>query len=119
VLKSGDVGRRRWRRSANEILKHPVSTNHGRGAGRVGGDHQNASLTKQSATMALFVNANPAKPSAVHVGNPIVFCETLIEIGMVRLDQIENAAILAKHARKEQLCLLPERLPQIVVKIRV
>ena len=44
--------------------------------------------------------------------------ETLVQEGVVRLQQIEHVAILAHDALEKQLGFLPESLSQIIVEIR-
>ena len=48
----------------------------------------------------------------------IVFGQPLIEVGIVRLQQIHHRVVPADQAPDEQFRLLTERLPQIVIEIR-
>jgi hypothetical protein len=43
--------------------------------------------------------------------------QTLVHEGVIRAQQVQHAAVLANHAVDEQLGLLTERLPQVVVEI--
>src|SRR5262249_35597092 len=67
--------------------------------------------------MTFAVQRNSAELTAVHVRDPIVFGEPLVEKRVVGFQKIEDAAVLAHDILEEQLRFLPQRLPQIVVNI--
>ena len=48
-----------------------------------------------------------------------MFRQALVEECIVCREQLEHAAIFAQNAVHETLCFLPERLPQVIVKIRI
>ena len=63
-------------------------------------------------------SVDAAEAAAVDVRNAVVLREPLVEERVVGLQQVEHAAVLAQDALEEQLRLLPERLPQVVVEVR-
>ena len=46
-----------------------------------------------------------------------MLCEALVDEGVIRIQQIDHAAVLADDAVEEHLRFAPERLPKIVVEI--
>ena len=63
------------------------------------------------------VERDAAEAAAVDVRDAVVLGEPLVEERVVRLEQVEHAAVLAQDALEEQLRLLAERLPQVVVEV--
>src|SRR5215468_9552851 len=114
-----DVGRRRWRRGAEDVLQHENSAKYGRCPRRIRGHRQHAALPQQPATMAFGCERHTAEPAAIHVGNSIVFCQPFIEEGIIRADQAEHAAILTQYAVEEELGFLPEGLPQVIIEVAI
>src|SRR5687768_10761118 len=95
-----------------------MTANHGRGTRRVRRDGQNTRVTQEPAAMTLLVHGDSPKLTAVHVRDPIMFSEPLVEKRIVGLNQIKHTAILTQNAVEEKLCLLPHRLSKVVVKVR-
>ena len=62
-------------------------------------------------------SVDAAEAAAVDVRDAVVLREPLVEERVVRLQQVEHAAVLAQDALEEQLRLLAERLPQVVVEV--
>ena len=50
-LDGGHVRRRWWRGLADDVLEHPLATQHGRGGRAIGGDLQHAALRHHATTM--------------------------------------------------------------------
>src|SRR5438093_5141792 len=73
------VWRRRWRRSAEDILQNPLASQNRRSADRVGSDRENASLPKQSATYAVVRQRDAPEVAAIHIRNFVVFREPVIQ----------------------------------------
>ena len=118
VVQRRHIGRRRWRRRPKKVLEDPLAPNHRRGARGVGRNGQNASLAQQAAALPVGAERDAAKAIAVDMGDAVMLGEALVEEGVVRLEQIEHAPVLAKHALDEKLRFLPEGLAQIVVEVR-
>src|SRR5262249_45254987 len=73
----------------------------------------------QAATLAIGSQGHQAEVAAVDIRNPIVPGQAFVQKGVVRLDQFEDAAILAQHVVEKELGLLAERLTEIVIEVRV
>ena len=117
VLQRGDIGQRRRRRHAQQVVEDELAPDHRRGARRVRRDHQNARLAQQAAASGVFVEIDASEAAAVHVRDAVVLREPFVHVGVVRVQQIERAAILAQDALEEQLRLLLERLTEVVVEV--
>ena len=61
---------------------------------------------------------NTAELVAVNALDPVVLSQALIEKGVVRPQQIDDAAILAQRAFDHELGFLRKRLPQVLVESR-
>ena len=46
-----------------------------------------------------------------------MFGKPLIQVSMIRFQEVEHAPILAQDAFKQQLCLAAEGLPEVVVEV--
>ena len=75
-------------------------------------------MAEQTASQGGAVESNPAEVTAVNVRNAVVLGQSLIQISVVGLQEIDDTAVFAHHFVEQELCLLPERLTQIVVKVR-
>ena len=74
-------------------------------------------MAEQSPADAVWRQGDAPESFAVHVGDPIMSCESLVEKCVVCIEEIENAAILSNNAFKEELGLLLERLAQVVIEV--
>ena len=118
LVQRRDVRRRRRRRHAQDVVEDPLAADDRRRARRIGGDQQNAALAQQPAARRIRVERDAAEAAAVHVRDAVVLGQPLVDERVVRAQQVEHAPVLAHHAFNEQLRLLPERLPQVVVEVR-
>src|SRR5262249_400500 len=64
-----------------------------------------------------FVKRYPAKLRSVNARDAVMLRQPLVEKGIVRVEQIENTAILAEYALKKQFCFAAKGLTQTLVKI--
>ena len=64
------------------------------------------------------VHCNAAKLVAVNALDPVVLGQALIDEGVIRFQQIDDAAILAQRAFDEEFRFLRHRLAQILVEVR-
>ena len=117
VLERRHVRRRRRRRRAEDVFEDPLAADHGRGAGRVRGHRQDAPLAEQAAPHAVVAELDAAEVAAVDVRDAVVLGQALVQERVVRLQQVEHAAVLAQDALEQQLRLLAEGLPQVVVEV--
>ena len=117
VLERRHVRRgRRWRR-AEDVLEDPFAADHGRRAGRVGGHGQDAPLAEQAAPHAVVAELDATELAAVDVRDAVVLGQALVQERVVRLQQVEHAAILAQDVLEQEFRLLAEGLPQVVVEV--
>src|SRR5438477_6439621 len=110
------VRRRRWRRRAEEVLEQPLSANHRRCAVPIGTHRQDAPLTKKTEP-SLVGQPDAPEMVAVHIRNPVVPRELLVQERVVRGQELADAVILPHLAVEEKLRFLLHRLPQVVVEI--
>ena len=97
LIQQRDVGWRRRRRCAEDVVEQPAAAQHRRRAVRIRRDGQDAALTEQPAPHAVGEGDAP-EVAAVHVRDPVVAGEPLVHERVVRGDQIDDAAILAQLA---------------------
>ena len=71
---------------------------------------------RRSATSGIEPDA--PEVAAVNARDAVVAAEPLVDERVVGSEQVEDAAILADEALDEELGLLPERLPQVLVELR-
>ena len=115
-LERRHVGRRRQRRRAEQVVQDPFAAHHRRGSIGVRGDHEDAALPEQ--TLPRFVgHGHAAKLAAVHVRDPVVLRDAFVHERVVGGHQVEHVAVLAHDAAEEQLRLVLQTLPQVVVEI--
>ncbi len=117
VLQRRHVRRGRRRRRAEDVLEDPLAADHGRRAGRVGGHGQDTPLAEQAAPHAVVAELDASEVAAVDVRDAVVLGQALVQERVVRLQQVEHAAILAQDALEQEFRLLSEGLPQVVVEV--
>ena len=114
-LQVENVGRRRRRRRAQQVLENPLAALHHRGPVGVRRHRQDAALPQQPAAVGIG-QRHPAELRAVDIRDAVVLGQALIEEGVVGVQQFQHAAVFAQDALEEQLGLLPERLAQALVE---
>src|SRR5439155_4647577 len=67
--------------------------------------------------MAICIERHLAKLAAENMRKAVVPGQSLIEICVIHLDQIEYAAVLTDNALEQQLGFLSHRLAEVIVKI--
>ncbi len=67
---------------------------HRRGAVGIRRNGQNTALPQQAAAMRILVQVHAAEACAVDVGNSVVLGQPLVEVGVLRAQQVEHAAVL-------------------------
>ena len=117
LIKRRHRRRRSRRRRPQHILQHQHPAQHRRCPRRIRGYRQNTPLSQQAPTPAIRRQSHSPEPAAINARNPIMPRQTLIQKRVIRLQKRPNTPVFAQHAIKEQLRLLPETLPQIIVKI--
>ena len=92
---------------------------HGRGAVRLRGQRQDAPLPSSPRRSSNCRELHAPEVAALDVRDPVVLRQPLVDEGVVGIEQIQDAAVLAQDAVEEQLRLLDEGLAQVVVEIRI
>src|SRR5262249_38838010 len=80
-------------------------------------DRQKTTLAQNTTAWTCGVQRNPAEVTATDVRNAIVLSQPFINERVVRIEQIDNAAILANDAFEEHFGFPPEPLPKIVIEV--
>ena len=106
-LNAFDVGRRRRRRRAEDVLENPRAAQHRRRAVGVRRGQQHAALAEQPPAIRIG-QRHAAELLAAHVRNAVVQRQPLVHERVVRGQQVEHAAVLAHDALDEQLDLFAE-----------
>src|SRR5688572_31600708 len=118
VVQQRDVrGWRRWRR-AEHVVEQPPAAQDRRRTVRIGSHGEDTALTEQAAPYAVAEGDSP-EVASVHVRDPIVAREPLIDERIVRRQQIDDAAVLAQLRGDEQSRLLTERLTEVLVEVGI
>ena len=117
LLERRHVGRRKRRRAAEQVLQDPLAALHGRRAIRVGGDEQHAALAEQTAA-GIAWNRDAPEVGAVDVGDAVVPGQTLVHERVVRIQKVQDGAVLAQDAFEQHLRFALKSLAQVVVEIR-
>src|SRR5262245_19399531 len=115
-LQIGHVWRRRRRRRAEQVFKNPFAPLDYRRAVRVRGYGQDAALPQQPAAVRI-AQRDAAELRAVDAANAVMFGQSLIQESVVRVQQIEGAAVLAQDALEEELSFATEGLSQSLVEV--
>ena len=120
ALERRHVFRRGGRRRAEDLFEDPLAALHGGRAVGVGRRRQDARLGEDAAAFALG-QGHPdeiAGTARFDVADPIQFGEGAVEVGEVRVDDVEDAAILAHDLGQEQFRLPHHRSAQGVIELR-
>ena len=118
VFERGNVGWwRRWR-CAEDVRKEPPSAHRHRRAIGIGGDRQDARLAEEPAAWAIGERDAP-EMAAVHIANPVMRGEPLVQKRIVGRQQLHDAAVVVHLAADKQLGLLLHRVAQVLVEFRV
>ena len=96
-----DVERRFGRRRAEQAIEYPGAAQHGRGAIRIRGQHQDGALAQQAVARRVL-ERHSTEVAALDRLDAVVHRQALVEEGVVRRQQLEHAAIAAQHAVDEQ-----------------
>ena len=115
LLERRHVGRRRRRGRTEQGLQHPLPAQHDRGPVGVRRDGEQARVAQQPVTPVVGP-LRAAEPAAVDAGNPVVPGELLVQVRVVRPEQLRNRPVLAHLALEEQLRLAHHRGPQRIVE---
>ena len=107
-----DVRRRRWWWRAEDLLEDPLTTHHGRGAGGVGSNRQDAGMGQDAASAAALGQAHPLEFRPLHIIDAVVLGQALIEVGEVGVDQLQHAPVLAHQGAKKHFRLPLHRLAE-------
>ena len=98
-LGAGDIGvngghdiRRRWRRHAQDVLRHPDTTRHGRGLHTIGADREHRCHPEQAAAMIVAFKTDLleaiGEPQRVLLGQVVELGELLVHEGMISVEKL-------------------------------
>ena len=110
------VVRHRRRRHPEQVLQDPFSSHHGRRPVGMGRHHQHRPLAENSPARVIG-QRDPPEVTSVDTWYPVVSCEPFVDEGVIRVHQIEDAAVFLNDALKEEQRFLAERAAQIVVEV--
>ena len=115
-----NIRRRRRRRRAKEIAQHVLPSEHGRRAVRIGRDRENTRVPQQTQSVARIVVGirDAAEVVPEYVRNAVMPGEPFVHERVVGAEEIDDAAILAKHAFQKQGRFALEGFAQAQVEIR-
>ena len=117
VLQPRYIGRRRRRRSPQEILQNPLTPNHRRRPRRIRSQRQNRTVRQQAATRRAL-KRDALKPKPIHPRNPVIPGQRTIQIRELPVNQLQQIPILAEHLTHEHLRLTPHVPQQLVIHQR-
>ena len=100
------------RRHALNVLEDEGPPQHRRRAVRVGGRHQHGAFAEQPPARRLL-ELDPPEAIAFHVGDPVMERDALVEIRVLRSQQIDHAAVFPEDAVGEERQLGAEILARI------
>ena len=76
-------------------------------------------MGKKTSACVLNGKLHAPKPTTVDVRDAVVSRQPLIDEGVIRGQQFDHAAVIAKLAFDEKLAFLPERLTQRLIEYRL
>ncbi len=112
-----NVGGNRGSRNTKDIFENPLAARDRRCAIVGRRHHQQASFSQQPSPRIVFFKCDPAEMASANVRDSIVPRETLIDEGVIRVEQIDDASIFAKNRFKHQLHFTAERQPEILIEL--
>src|SRR5207247_3936097 len=94
-----------------------LAANHRRGPRGIRRHRENAALAKQPAPLSVLAQRDAAEATAIDVLNAVMLRESFIQKRVIRLQQVEHAAVLAQDILNKELRFPAEGLPQIVIEV--
>jgi hypothetical protein len=67
--------------------------------------------------MAVWVQCNAAEMTPVDVRDPVMLRESLVEKGIIRVEQVEHTAVFPEHGFEMQFRFVAKGLAQVVVEL--
>ena len=113
-----DAGRRRSRRRSDDLVEYPGATQNRRCAIGIRRLDQNRALAQQ-AESGLVREFHPAELAAGNVRHAIVPRHSIIQIGLIRREQLNQRPVFEQDALNERLGLGDQIPFQLVVEVRV
>ena len=108
-------GRRR-RRGVQQVLEDPLAAKHRRGPRRVGRHREHARL-HQHAFARRVAQIDSPELGAHDARQPVVAGEPLVDERVLRVQELQDAAVLANDRREEEIRFLPHRLAEVVLEV--
>ena len=117
LLERRHVRRRRRRRRPEQHFHDPLAAHHRRRAIGDRREQQHAAVAEQPAPVLGHFDA--AERGAGDVRDAVVLRDPLVDVGVVRRQQVEHAAVLADDALEEQLRLANQRIAERAIEVRI
>ena len=76
-------------------------------------------MSEQPASLIAISECHAPEPAAIHARDPVVASQPFVDERVVRVEELCDAAILAKRAPKQQFGFTLERLQQALVVGRI
>ena len=111
-----DVGRRRGRRRAQDVLEQPDAADHGRGVDAVGRHGQHARLAEQAAAAAV-AQADLLEAAAPGRRQPVVPRQRLVDEREVGIEEVRDAQVVVEQVPREEARLLAHRGLEVVAVV--
>src|ERR1700736_3348986 len=99
------IRRRRRRRSSQKVLQHPLAASHHGGPGGIRRHRQDRTLRQDPAALGTR-QFDPPELLSLDPFDSVVSGQRTVQITERRIDEVENATVLAKHCRDEEIGLL-------------
>ena len=111
-----DTLRRRGRRHAEEVVEDPLASLDRRGPRRVGRDREHAGVGQDAASRGAG-QGDPAEPVADDARDAVVPGQPLVDEGVIGVEELEHAPVLAEDRLAEPLGLLEHGLAERLVEV--
>jgi hypothetical protein len=112
-----DIGRRGRGRRAQKLFQNPFTADRRRRPVGIGGHRQNARLSEQPMPRVVF-QCDAAKFRTVNTFDSVMLRQALVYKGVVRIQNIDDAAIFTDHAFDQKFRFALQGVSKILVEIR-
>src|SRR5690606_22002149 len=84
---------------------------------RIGRHDEERSLGQDAAAWAVLGERHAAHLRALDTGNSVVLRERFVDEGVIAIEELEHASVLADDVIEHELCLAPHRLTERRVQL--
>ena len=106
-------------RQTEDVVQQKLAAQDRRRAIGIGRGRQHRSVSEQPASLIAISERDAPEPAAIHARDPVVASQPFVDERVVRVEELCDAAILAKRAPKQQFGFTLERLQQALVVGRI